>query len=71
MEKDAIVAICRNHASEVNEALNYMVSSTDTMTKGFIPDASQSAYIDGLKLSMDYCKGKIDEIKAALSQWPE
>lgn len=70
MEKDAIVAICRNHATELNAALNYTLGSIDAMTKGFIPDASQPAYIDGLKHSMDYCKGKIDDIKAALGQWP-
>ena len=70
MGKGEIAAICRNHGVEITRALTHMAGSVDFMTKGSVLDGDQSAYVNVLSHSMDFCRDKIDEIKAALGQWP-
>lgn len=70
MGKGEIAAVCRNHAVEISRTLTHMAGSVDFMTKGSILDGDQSAYIKVLNHSMDFCRTEIDEIKAALDQWP-
>ena len=69
MGKGEIAAICRNHGVEITRTLTHMAGSVDFMTKGSVLDGDQSAYVKVLSHSMDFCRDKIDEIKAALGQW--
>lgn len=71
MTKEEILATIHNHKDEIKVALNNLAATVESMSKGSIPAEHHSNIIDGLKATVDFVKGKCDEIKSALGQWPE
>lgn len=70
MTKEEILAAINNHSGDINRILNGVITTVDSVVRGYIDPAQETNMIDGVKSSIDTVKNQADEIADLLDQWP-
>ena len=69
MTKEEILKAIRNHEGEIKASMASLDYTIHSLVKGYRKEVPGE--IDSLKSMMTFVKGRTDEIKQILGQWPE
>jgi len=69
MTKTEILRAVRNHSSEIKICLDTLSCVVVSLAKGYKLEVEGE--IDSLKSMTGFIKGKADEMKSILDEWPE